>query len=142
MSKQGRLPITLVWRAVEERRQLVIEAPRVTALPELVHDRAGDGETIRLGEGAGAAIGLHAPERIGQRVHKLFGAGFQKGPPFGSKGASHHGKGPVTRPSKRTYCELKTNKVHCVPSADSGGAETPLGLALSVRRIPAIRSAT
>src|SRR5215831_2715944 len=41
--------------------------------------------------------------------------------------------------AKRTYCEQRTNSVHCLPSVDSGGAA---GAALSGGRIPAIRSST
>src|SRR5262245_42342190 len=31
----------------------------------------------------------------------------------------------IAKPAKRTYCEQRTNSVHCLPSVDSGGAARP-----------------
>jgi hypothetical protein len=63
---------------VKEGRQLAIQAPGVAALAEPIYDRAGDGVAVFLGEGDGAALGLHAPECIGQRINKLVSSGFHK----------------------------------------------------------------
>jgi hypothetical protein len=64
---------------VKERRQPDVQVPRIATLPEPVNDRLGDGVPVLLRESAGPALGLDAPEREGQRVHKLIGSGLQRG---------------------------------------------------------------
>lgn len=65
---------------MKERRQVLAQAPRIAALPQLIHDGARDGVPVFLRQGPGAALRLDSSERERERVHKLVGSVLQNAP--------------------------------------------------------------
>ena len=61
---------------MKEGRQVTFEAPRIARLPESLNSRSGDSIPGFFGKRPGAAFGLDAPERVGERIDKLGGTGL------------------------------------------------------------------